>query len=98
MTSHVKIDVLRVHWNESAPGSTVASLVGGIDADAAPVLEGLGRVAQVAPHLVVDLGRVTAIDRHGLDLVLGLGCIPNVTVRMASAPVSALLEELLLAA
>lgn len=98
VSSHVKIDVLRVHWNESAPGSTVASLVGRIDADATPVVEGLGRVAQVAPLLVVDLRRVTSIDRAGLDLVMGLGCMPNVTVRMPSAPVSALLDEILLAA
>jgi hypothetical protein len=91
------IDVLRVKW-EAATGSTVAALVGGVDADAAAVVEGLGRVAQIAPRLVVDLGRVTSIDRSGLDLVLRLGCIPNVTMRSPSAPVTRLLDELLLAA
>lgn len=96
MSEHTTIDVLRVHW-DSATGATIAALVGGIDADAAPVLEGLGRVAQVAPKLVVDLGRVTAIDRSGLDLVLGLGCIPNVTVRTPSPPVARLLDEILAA-
>jgi hypothetical protein len=97
VSGHVTIDVLRVKWDTTS-GSAVASLVGGINADAGPVLEGLGRVAQLAPNLVVDLGRVTSIDRAGLDLVMGLGCIPNVTVRMPSAPVSRLFEEILLAA
>ena len=97
MNGHVTIDVLRVKW-DTTTGSAVASLVGGINADAASVLDGLGRVAQVAPRLVVDLGRVTSIDRHGLDLVMELGCIPNVTVRRPSPPVSQLLDEILLAA
>jgi anti-anti-sigma regulatory factor len=95
---YTAIDVLRVRWDETTSGSAVASLVGGVDADAASVLEGLGRVAQLAPQLVVDLGRVTAIDRSGLDLVMGLGCLPNVTVRAPSPPVSRLLHEILLAA
>jgi hypothetical protein len=97
VSGHVAIDILRVKWDTTS-GSAVASLVGGIDADSAPVVEGLGRVAQVAPRLVVDLGRVTSIDRPGLDLVMGLGCIPNVTVRMPSAPVSQLFDEILLVA
>ncbi|MEN3273929.1 MAG: hypothetical protein V7636_2690 [Actinomycetota bacterium] len=96
MSGHLTIDVLRVTW-DTTTGSAVASLVGGINADAAPVLDGLGRVAQVAPKLVVDLARVTSIDRPGLDLVMGLGCIPNVTVRMPSVPVSQLFDEILAA-
>ena len=97
MSWHTPIDVLRVPWN-AATGASVARLIGGIDADAAPVVEGLSRVAQIVPNLVVDLGRVTAIDRSGLDMVLGLGCMPNVTVQSPSEPVTRLLDEILLAA
>ena len=62
-------------------GATVASFVGEVDASAEPVVVGISRVAQVARRIVVDLTRVTAIDRAGMQLVGALDAIPNVTVR-----------------
>jgi len=74
------VEILRVQW-KPAEGVTVAALVGEVDASAEPVVVGIGRVAHVARRIVVDLTRVTAIDRAGMQLVGSLDAFPNITVR-----------------
>jgi len=86
-------EILRVEWS-AASGAPVASLLGELDMEAVETVIGLIRTAELAPRLIVDLGRVTFIDVTGLHLMRTLAALPNVTVQNPSPPVVRLLEAL----
>jgi hypothetical protein len=84
VTTCTGVDVLKVEW-QPGTGATMATLVGPIDADAEPVVFGIGRVAEVARKVIVDLARVTGMDWPGAALVRELGSLPNVVLRFPVA-------------
>jgi anti-anti-sigma regulatory factor len=89
----MRFEVLKVVWR-SEHATTIASLVGPVDAHASDVIDGLHLLASDVPNLVIDLAGVNYVDADGIALLEPLTERANVGIVNVSSAVQIALERL----